>query len=38
VRDYSEAVQALPSLEEWKKAARAEAAVITASERGTPVA
>jgi glutathione S-transferase len=37
-RDYSEAVQALPSLKDWTKAARAEAAVITASERGTPLA
>jgi len=37
-RDYSEAVQALPSLKDWTQAARAEAAVITASERGTPVA
>jgi glutathione S-transferase len=38
VRDYAEAVQALPSLKEWTKAGQAEAAVITASERGTPVA
>jgi len=38
VRDYSEAVQALPSLKDWTQAGRAEAAVITASERGTPVA
>ena len=37
-RDYSEAVQALPSLKEWTKAGQAEAAVITASEKGTPVA
>ncbi|HEY8155668.1 MAG TPA: glutathione S-transferase family protein [Myxococcota bacterium] len=37
-RDYSEAVQALASLQEWSKAGRAEPAVITASERGTPVA
>jgi len=38
VRDYSEAVLALPSLKDWTQAGRAEAAVITASERGTPVA
>jgi glutathione S-transferase len=38
VRDYSEAVQDLPSLKDWTKAARAEADVITSSERGTPVA
>jgi glutathione S-transferase len=38
VRDYSEAIQALPSLKEWTQAARQEDRVITASERGTPVA
>ena len=38
VRDYSEAIQALPSLKEWTQAAREEDRVITASERGTPVA
>jgi glutathione S-transferase len=37
-RDYSEAIQALPSLKEWTQAARQEDRVITASERGTPVA
>ena len=38
VRDYAEAIQALPSLKEWTQAARQEDRVITASERGTPVA
>ncbi len=38
VRDYSDAVQALPSLKEWTQAAREEDRVITASERGTPIA
>ncbi len=38
VRDYSEAILALPSLKEWTQAAREEDRVITASERGTPVA
>jgi glutathione S-transferase len=37
-REYSNAVHALPSLQEWTKAGQAEARVITASERGTPVA
>ena len=36
-RDYSDAVHALPSLQEWTKAGRAEPNVISASERGTPV-
>lgn len=36
-RDYAEAVRALPSLQEWTQAGQAEARVITASERGTPV-
>jgi glutathione S-transferase len=38
VREYSEAIQALSSLQEWTQAAREEDRVITASERGTPVA
>jgi glutathione S-transferase len=38
LRDYSEAILALPSLKEWTQAAREEDRVITASERGTPVA
>ena len=38
VRDHSEAILALPSLKEWTQAAREEDRVITASERGTPVA
>ena len=37
-RDYSAAVQALPSLREWAEAARAESEVIPTSERGTPIA
>jgi glutathione S-transferase len=37
-RDYSAAVQALPSLREWVAAARAESEVISASEHGTPIA
>jgi glutathione S-transferase len=37
-RDYSAAVQALPSLHEWVDAARAENEVVPSSERGTPVA
>jgi glutathione S-transferase len=37
-RDYSEAVQALPSLKDWIKAGRAEPRVVKASERGTPIA
>jgi len=37
-RDYSEAILALPSLKEWTQAAREEDRVITASERGTPIA
>jgi glutathione S-transferase len=38
VRDYSETILALASLREWTQAAREEDRVITASERGTPVA
>jgi glutathione S-transferase len=38
VRAYSEAILALASLKEWTQAAREEDRVITASERGTPVA
>jgi len=37
-RDYSAAVQALPSLRAWIEDARAETEVVPSSERGTPVA
>jgi len=37
-RDYATAVQALPSLQDWIQAARAESEVITNSERSTPLA
>jgi glutathione S-transferase len=37
-RDYAAAVQALPSLQDWIQAARAETEVIANSERGTPLA
>jgi len=37
-REYAAAVQALPSLQDWIQAARAESEVITNSERGTPLA
>jgi glutathione S-transferase len=38
VRDYAEAIQALPSLKEWTQAAREEDRVITAPQPRTPVA